>query len=239
MAKPIRIKNIAAGILAAMTILTAAWVVIDKRKHSIIVNEKIDEIELDSGARIQKKVEMSGPNFPPKKLLLYADKTKRLLTVYGYDKNDKPAEITSYPFTGFSGKLGPKQKEGDLQIPEGIYDITALNPQSKFHLSIRIEYPNAFDKRMAAKENRTNLGGDIYIHGGSATIGCIPLGNDNIEELFYLVKATGLRNTDIVITPKNLAGIDLDSQTYPIAWQKQLYKNIQTFTRENLPNLSN
>ena len=238
MAKTIRIKNIAVGTLTAITILTVVLVVNDKRRHSVIVSDKIDDLKLDSGVRVQKKVELSGPNFPPKRLLLYAEKTERVLTVYGYDKNGKPAEITSYPFTGFSGRLGPKQKEGDGQIPEGIYDITALNPQSSFHLSIRIEYPNAFDKRMAANENRTNIGSDIYIHGGSATIGCIPIGNDNIEELFYLVKATGLRNTDIVITPKNLTGMDLDSETYPISWQKQLYKNIQTFTKENLPDIA-
>ena len=234
MAKPVSLKNITAGSLAAMIILTFIWVLCHKHKHAVTVTEKIEQLKLASGPRIRKKVQDCGLNFPPKKLLLYADKTARLLTVYGFGENTGPAEITSYRFTGFSGSLGPKQKEGDRQIPEGIYDITALNPQSRFHLSIRIEYPNAFDKRMAEIENRTNPGGDIYIHGGSATIGCIPIGNDNIEELFYLVNQTGLKNTGIVITPKNLTGINIDSQTYQIPWQKQLYKKIQEFTKNNL-----
>jgi len=233
MAKRISIKNIAAGTLVAMIILSIAYTAINKHKNSKELTTTVEQIELDSGVRMQNKVKQSGLDFPPRKLILSADKTKRILTVYGYDENDKPVEITSYSFTGFSGKLGPKLREGDGQIPEGIYDITALNPQSSFHLSIRIEYPNAFDKKMAANDNRKNPGSDIYIHGGSATIGCIPIGNDNIEELFYLVEQTGLRNTDIVIMPKNLTEIDIDTQTYPLTWQKQLYKNIQDFTKNS------
>lgn len=235
MAKRIRIKNIATGTFTAIMILSAAFIAINKHTNSKILNDKIDKIEPDSGTRIRNKVENANLDFPPRKLILSADKTKRSLTVYGCDQNDKPIKITSYRFTGYSGGLGPKLREGDGQIPEGIYDITALNPQSSFHLSIRVEYPNAFDKRIAANEGRTNLGGDIYIHGGSATIGCIPIGNDNIEELFYLVEQTGLKNTDIVITPHDLTDIDIDKQQYPLPWQNQLYKDIKAFTKENLP----
>jgi murein L,D-transpeptidase YafK len=233
MAKRISIKNIFVGTLTAMMILYLGYTIMHKRQNAVILDDTVEELKLDSGARIENKVKLSGLDFPPGKLILSADKTKRTLAVYGYDKNDKPVEITSYPFTGFSGRLGPKLREGDGQIPEGIYDITALNPQSSFHLSIRVEYPNAFDKKMGKKDNRQNVGSDIYIHGGSSTIGCIPIGNDNIEELFYLVKATGVRNTDIVITPKDLTGIDIDKQKYPLTWQNQLYKNIQVFTKEN------
>jgi len=54
--------------------------------------------------------------------------------------------IKSYPFTGFSGGLGPKLREGDGQIPEGVYAIEYLNPNSQFHLSVKLDYPNVFDK---------------------------------------------------------------------------------------------
>ncbi len=235
MPKKFRIKNVAFGVLTAMIILAGVYMTSMKFQKTKELTTAVQQIEQDAGNRIRKKVENANLHFPPRKLILSADKTKRTLTVYGYIQNDKPAEITSYAFTGFSGKLGPKLKEGDLQIPEGIYDITALNPNSSFHLSIRIEYPNAFDKKMGIGDNRDNLGGDIYIHGGSSTIGCIPIGNDNIEELFYLVEATGVRNTDIVITPCNLKNVDISKLKYKLPWQGQLYEIIRTFTECNLP----
>jgi murein L,D-transpeptidase YafK len=235
MPKKFRIKNVASGILMAMIILAGVYMASMKFQKTKELTTAVEQIEQDAGTRIREKVENACLHFPPGKLILSADKTERTLTVYGYDQNDKPAEITSYIFTGFSGKLGPKLKEGDMQIPEGIYDITALNPKSSFHLSIRIEYPNAFDKKMGANDGRDDLGGDIYIHGGSSTIGCIPIGNDNIEELFYLVKTTGVRNTDIVIMPGNLTSTDINAQQYKLPWQRQLYKNIQAFASQNLP----
>jgi len=188
----------------------------------------------DSETRIRSKVERALLHFPPRRVLMLADKTKRTVDVYGFRSDNVARLITTYPFTGFSGELGPKLKEGDRQIPEGIYDISALNPESKFHLSIRVDYPNAFDKRVAAAEGRSDLGGDIYIHGGRSTIGCIPIGNDNIEELFYLVKKTGLENTEIAITPGNLTNTDIDNQTYKHPWQKELYWNIVKYTEHHL-----
>ncbi len=110
-------------------------------------------------------------------------------------------KATEYPLTAFSGRLGPKLREGDMQIPEGTYPLTALNPNSAFHLSVRVGYPNPFDEAWAAEEGRTNLGGDIYIHGKTASIGCIAIGDAAIEEVFYLVQAVGLKNSTIIIAP--------------------------------------
>jgi hypothetical protein len=54
-----------------------------------------------------------------------------------------------------------------------VYRIEHLNPMSSYHLSMKVSYPNAFDRRMAARDRRTNLGGDIFIHGKSVSIGCV------------------------------------------------------------------
>ena len=97
--------------------------------------------------------------------------------------------------TGNSGSPGPKRKEGDLQIPEGVYQPLVLNPQSRFYLSIGLNYPNALDQ----KYNTDNPGSDIYIHGGSATIGCVPIGDPAIEELFLAVEVVGLQQTMVYI----------------------------------------
>ncbi|MBP5319825.1 MAG: hypothetical protein J6334_02470 [Kiritimatiellae bacterium] len=113
-------------------------------------------------------------------------------------------EPKRFAMTGFSGKLGPKLREGDLQIPEGIYGIALLNPNSHYYLSMKVSYPNGFDRAEAKKEGRTDLGGDIMIHGKSATIGCIPIGDDAIEDLFYLVNATGWKKTTVIIAPYDM-----------------------------------
>ena len=86
-----------------------------------------------------------------------------------------------YPMTAFSGSLGPKLREGDGQIPEGIYGIEYLNPNASYYLSLKVTYPNASDRACAKADGRTNLGGDIMIHGKAVTIGCVPVGDDALE----------------------------------------------------------
>ena len=91
--------------------------------------------------------------------------------------------IKTIPICATSGELGPKRRQGDGQIPEGIYHVSWFNPMSDYHLGMKINYPNQSDK---IKANGNNAGGDIMIHGYCVTIGCIPLQNDPIEELYVL-----------------------------------------------------
>lgn len=121
--------------------------------------------------------------FPPKYLYLRVFKQEQVLEVF-VAGNSTYQLIKTYPFAATSGKPGPKNKEGDLQIPEGFYQVALFNPLSKFLLSIKINYPNEADS--ARNKNRQNLGGDIYIHGSNKTIGCIPMGDESIQELYWL-----------------------------------------------------
>jgi murein L,D-transpeptidase YafK len=91
----------------------------------------------------------------------------------------------TYPIAAASGKLGPKQSEGDRQVPEGFYFVKPhqMNPQSNFHLSFNIGYPNAFDKA----HNRS--GSFIMIHGSNVSLGCLAMTNARIEEIYTLAKA--------------------------------------------------
>ncbi|MCK4441849.1 MAG: hypothetical protein KAU90_07560, partial [Sulfurovaceae bacterium] len=130
-------------------------------ERNITIIKKVEE-NLTSLQRLKRHLADSNFVIYPKKLTLIGLKYERKLEVWG--KRDKEwKHIYDYNFTAFSGRLGPKLKEGDRQIPEGIYGISYLNPNSKFHLSMRIDYPNKFDKKMAKKEKRTDLGGDIMI----------------------------------------------------------------------------
>jgi hypothetical protein len=112
--------------------------------------------------------------------------------------------VRDYPVLAASGRPGPKLREGDCQVPEGLYRVERLNPQSRYHLSLRLDYPNAFDREQAAREGRTSLGGDIYIHGGAVSIGCLAMGDEAVEELFVLAARTGLPNIRVILAPADL-----------------------------------
>ncbi|WP_317899097.1 L,D-transpeptidase family protein [Aurantibacillus circumpalustris] len=82
-----------------------------------------------------------------------------------------------------SGALGPKRKQGDGQVPEGFYEISAFQPNSSYHLALKVSYPNKSDH---LKTTASDPGGDIMIHGNCVTIGCIPIQDEPIEELYVL-----------------------------------------------------
>jgi len=117
-------------------------------------------------------------------LFIRAFKKEQKLEVWIKEKNKQAFSLLhTYDFCTTSGTLGPKRKEGDLQIPEGVYHINHFNPQSNFYLSLGLNYPNASDKILSDK---TSPGGSIYIHGNCVTIGCIPITDDKIKELYVL-----------------------------------------------------
>ena len=128
---------------------------------------------------------------------MQAFKAERLLHVYLSTNNTDWLKVRTYPFCNFSGDLGPKLREGDRQIPEGIYKIKVFNPESKFYLSMGLDYPNARDMKIADPKNP---GSDIYIHGGCRTVGCIPITDEKIAEL-YLLSKTAEKNIEVIILP--------------------------------------
>jgi len=110
--------------------------------------------------------------------------------------------VENVPICAASGVLGPKRREGDLQVPEGFYRLDRFNPRSQFHLSLGIDYPNAVDR--AHKEEQKPLGGDIFIHGGCVTIGCLPLQNRPMERVYLAAVAArdaGQRHIPVHLLP--------------------------------------
>src|SRR5690606_32704350 len=94
-------------------------------------------------------------------------------------------------------------------VPEGIYHVDRFNPNSKFHLSLGLNYPNASDK---VRSDKTAPGSDIFIHGSNVSIGCLAMGNDPIEEIYAIAtkaKTSGNKiRVDIFpfrLTEENLA----------------------------------
>jgi len=139
-------------------------------------------------------------------ILLRAFKKERTLEVWVRKGNQGTfSRLLNYSFCAFSGILGPKRRQGDLQIPEGYYYIDRFNPWSNFHLSLGINYPNALDRIRATARDP---GGDIFIHGSCVTIGCIPLTDDKIKELYlFAVEArnNGQARIPVHIFPARLS----------------------------------
>ena len=117
-------------------------------------------------------------------IFIRAFKREKELEIWGKNsKDEKYILIKTYDICASSGELGPKRKQGDGQVPEGFYEIDRCNPSSNFYLSLGVSYPNASDKILG---NKGNLGGDIFIHGNCVTIGCMPLTDDKIKEVYLM-----------------------------------------------------
>lgn len=89
----------------------------------------------------------------------------------------------TYKICALAGTLGPKRMEGDYQVPEGFYYINEFNPRSTYYLSLGLNYPNASDKILS---DSLMPGSDIYIHGSCVTVGCIPMTDKQIDEIYIL-----------------------------------------------------
>ena len=154
---------------------------------------------------INSLFQTKGLTYPPEEILIVAYKKEKLVQLWARPETLKTFSLVKeYPFTAFSGTLGPKRKQGDLQIPEGFYYINYFNPYSSYHLSMKINYPNQSDSIL---NPQGNLGNEIRIHGSYVTIGCIPIGDESIEELYIIcvdMKSNGQHKIPVYIFPCNM-----------------------------------
>lgn len=173
--------------------------------------------------------------YPPKEVILLALKEEKKLEVWARGDGEYRF-IRDYAIQAASGKAGPKLRQGDKQVPEGIYRIVGLNPNSHYHLSMKLDYPNEFDLYHAEQEGRYDPGSDIFIHGKAASIGCLAMGDEAIEELFVLTAKAGKENVKVVIAPRDFRRHppeSLQSGDLP-EWSPELYdiisREIRTFS---------
>lgn len=197
---------------------------LNKIKGQKTVLSIVDKIETEVLARLQSNFAAAGYTYFPKEVIMAAFKEEQKLLIFAKDQEGIKF-IKQYPFTAYSGQLGPKLKEGDRQIPEGIYQVEYLNPNSSYYLSIKIDYPNAFDKAKTTFSNIAEMGGDIFIHGKSATIGCIPIGDLAIEEVFVLTQKSV--HQKIIISPLDFRKTDTYPKIAGIEWETELYELIK------------
>lgn len=167
----------------------------------------------------------AGLDYPPKSIKLLAMKAERRMELWASEGSGY-RYIKSYNILGASGSAGPKLVEGDMQVPEGIYGIVFLNPNSSYHLSMQLNYPNAFDLHYAKQEGRQQPGSNIFIHGSDVSAGCLAIGDNAIEELFTLVYRIGKSHAEVIIAPHDPRVRQLSVATITPNWVSRLYERI-------------
>ena len=180
-------------------------------------------------ARLKPYFDAAHVPYPPAGVTLVGLKAEKLLQLYA--RGGEPGSgwrlIRTYPVLAASGHLGPKLREGDKQVPEGIYGIDFLNPNSLYNVSMRVTYPNDDDRANAAKEGRSDLGGAIMIHGRAASIGCLAMGDPASEELFTLVADVGMSNVTVILAPVDFRRAPRPVLTGEPNWVAGLYDRIE------------
>lgn len=184
--------------------------------HASFVDEQLEherpKVARDETLENTKKMfEQLEIPFPPDAIYIRAFKDEEQLELWVRPKRgDAFRRIKVYDFCSTSGVLGPKRRQGDLQIPEGYYRINHFNPYSYFYLSLGINYPNKSDRIL---KSGSNPGGSIYIHGDCVTIGCIPITDPNIKELYWIAVEThsaGQARIPVHIYPFHLTDANLE-----------------------------
>lgn len=153
---------------------------------------------LDSSLR--RSFRERGLDFPPRAVYLRVFKDERSVELW-VRSADSMALFRDYDFCGYSGTLGPKRAQGDMQVPEGFYQVTHFNPTSSYLLSLGLDYPNAADR---IHTRGGNPGGDIYMHGRCVSIGCISVQDNDIREIYLLAaraRAAGQQRIPVHIFP--------------------------------------
>ena len=155
-------------------------------------------------ARLVPFFRAAGVPYPPARFVLLGFEHERELQLLAAGPG-AACPTSAVRDQGASGVLGPKLREGDRQVPEGVYTIVDLNPNSVAHLSLALSYPNDYDRARAAEEGRDDLGGDIMIHGGSGSAGCLAVGDVAAEEC-RLAADAGWRDAVVLVSPSTSGG---------------------------------
>ena len=192
------------------------------------VEQRLEQYGPDVAARLRNAFSAAGVAYPPHELAYVAIKDQRQLQVYARNAgSERWRYVKRYQVLAASGLPGPKLREGDRQVPEGMYKAAFLNPNSAYHLSIRLNYPNDFDRQMAQRDKRSRLGGDIMIHGNAVSIGCLAMGDEGAEDLFVLAALVNRERMRIVVSPTDFRVRNTAPSPQAPAWTGELYQALR------------
>jgi len=175
-------------------------------------HDRVRNARLLTRHNIKLQFHERGIAYPAAEIFMRIFKRERALELWVRSEGAERFELLkTYDICAMAGTMGPKRRQGDNQTPEGFYHIGFFNPRSEFHLSLHINYPNARDR--AAGLEGVSLGGDIYIHGGCSSEGCLAITDNGIRELYWLsveARAAGQTRIPVHIFPARLGTRDLE-----------------------------
>ena len=170
---------------------------------------RVQEAAKERLPAIEADFREAGAAWPPRGVYLRGFKVEGQVELWAAPEQDTEwVLVRSFPVCARSGALGPKRQSGDLQVPEGFYRVSVFNPWSNFHLSLGVSYPNAADRFHSGKKAPGNA---IMVHGNCVTIGCLPLQDGPIEDM-YLAAMLARDNGQATI-PIHLFPCRLDDPT--------------------------
>ncbi len=136
------------------------------------------------------------------------------LEIWKMKSNGEYALLKTYPMCRWSGQLGPKKREGDMQVPEGFYSIAPgqMNPNSHYYLAFNVGYPNAYDRAYG------RTGGNVMVHGVCSSAGCFSMTDEQVADIYAIARdsfAGGQREIQLQsypfhMTAENMAKFRLD-----------------------------
>ena len=174
--------------------------------------KRVAAARLRCEAGLRDTFKKAGLRWPADEIFLRGMKRERHLELWARNGAGESFRLVkSLPITAASGGPGPKRREGDMQVPEGFYEVDRFNPLSNFHLSLGLNYPNASDRILG---DPVSPGSDIFIHGGDVSIGCIALGDPGIEEIYLAALDSRVCPIRVQIFPARM-----DTDDWP-AWRE-------------------
>jgi murein L,D-transpeptidase YafK len=145
------------------------------------------------------------------------------LEIWKMKSNGEYALLKTYPMCRWSGQLGPKKREGDMQVPEGFYSIAPgqMNPNSHYYLAFNVGYPNAYDRAYG------RTGGNVMVHGVCSSAGCFSMTDEQVADIYAIARDSfrggqreiQLQSYPFHMTAENMAKFRLDPN---IAFWKNL-----------------
>ena len=189
-------------------------------------SERVDTAVKEKQVTLEQNLQEHNLDKKNINILFVAYKELDELHVYAKSKQQTHYQkIKSYPICKRSGKLGPKKAEGDKQVPEGIYHIDRFNPHSSYYLSLGINYPNDLDKILGY------TGSDIFIHGKCETVGCLPMTDEGIKEIYlYALWASqaGQTNIPVYLFPFEMTNENIEKYASQVDEKTvKFWKNLQ------------
>ncbi len=206
-------------------------------RMDVIGSERLEAVRVRVESPLQAALAERGLRYGAPVFLRAFKESSELELWMDKEKGGRWEKFRVYRIASYSGKLGPKLREGDMQAPEGFYDVTRdrLNPMSRFHLSFNIGYPNAYDRH----HGRT--GSLIMVHGSNVSIGCLAMTDPVIEEIYLLVEAAlrgGQKAVPVHVFPFRMTEERLAraaGEEWEAFWREELKPGYDAFEKNGRP----